>query len=97
MEKEIRCSRLVPKGEFLDSRKIVIDNIVSNFESFKQGNIEEIIQVSNCKEKLKGEKDFENIHENYVPNVNDHVLSTFVTKDNEVRVVPNTSLHQNSI
>ena len=46
---------------------------------------------------LKGEKDFENIHENYVPNVKDHVLSTFVTKYNEVRVVPNTSLHQNSI
>ena len=35
---------------------------------------------------------FENIHENYVPNVKDHVLSTFVTRDNEVRVVPNTSL-----
>ena len=46
---------------------------------------------------LKGEKDFENIHESYVPIVKDHVLSTFVTKDNEVRVVPNTSLHQNSI
>ena len=46
---------------------------------------------------MKGEKYFENIHENYVPNVKDHVLSTFVTKDNEVRVVPNTSLHQNSI
>ena len=45
---------------------------------------------------MKGEKDFENIHENYVPNVKDHVLSTFVTKDSEVRVVP-TSLHQNSI
>ena len=38
-----------------------------------------------------------NIHENYVPNVKDHVISTFGTKDNEVRVVPNTSLHQNSI
>ena len=25
------------------------------------------------------------------------MLYTFVTKDNEVRVVPNTSLHQNSI
>ena len=25
------------------------------------------------------------------------MLSTFVTKDNEVRVVPNTSLHQNYI
>ena len=47
--------------------------------------------LSNCKENLKGEKDFENIHENYVPD-EDHVLSTFVTKDNEVRVVPNTSL-----
>ena len=46
---------------------------------------------------MKGEKDFENIHENYVPNVKDHVLSTFVTKYNEFRVVPNTSLHQNSI
>ena len=46
---------------------------------------------------MKGEKYFENIHENYVPNVKDHVLSTFVTKDNEVRVVPKTSLHQNSI
>ena len=45
-----------------------------------------------CKENLKGEKDFENIHENYVPNVKDHVLSTFVTKDNQVRVVP-TSKH----
>ena len=42
-------------------------------------------------------KDFENIHENYVPNVKYHVLSTSVTKYNEVRVVPNTSLHQNSI
>ena len=46
---------------------------------------------------MKGEKYFEKIHENYVPNVKDHVLSTFVTKYNEVRVVPNTSLHQNSI
>ena len=46
---------------------------------------------------MKGEKDFENIHENYIPNVKYHVLSTFVTKYNEVRVVPNTSLHQNSI
>ena len=43
---------------------------------------------------MKGEKDFENIHENYVPNVKYHVLSTFVTKDNEVSVVPNTSFHQ---
>ena len=37
-----------------------------------------------------------NIHENYVPNVKDNVFSTFVTKDNELRVVPNT-LHKNSI
>ena len=49
------------------------------------------------KENLKGEKYFENIHENYVPNVKDHVPSTFVTKDNEFTVVPKTSLHQNSI
>ena len=33
-----------------------------------------------CKENLKGEKYIENIHDNYVPNVKDHVLSTFVTK-----------------
>ena len=46
---------------------------------------------------MNGEKYIENIHENYVPNVKDHVPSTFVTKDNEVRVVPNTSLHHNSI
>ena len=46
---------------------------------------------------MKGEKYFENIHENYVPNVKDHVISTVVTKENGVRVVPNTSLHQNSI
>ena len=46
---------------------------------------------------MKGEKYFENIYEIYVPNVKDHVLSTFVTKYNEVRVVTNTSLHQNSI
>ena len=39
---------------------------------------------------MKGEKDFENIHENYVPNVKDRVLSKFVTKENEVRVVPNS-------
>ena len=32
------------------------------------------------KENLKGEKYIENIHENYVPNVKDHVVSTFVTK-----------------
>ena len=87
----------MPESEFLDRRKTVMDNIFSNFESFKQGNTEESIQVSNSKENLKGEKYFENIHENYVPNVKDHVLSTFVTKDNEVRVVPNTFLHQNSI
>jgi len=87
----------VPESEFLDRRKTVTDNIVSNFESFKHGSTEESIQVSNCKGNLKGEKDFENIHENSVPNVKDHVLSTFVTKDNGVRVVPNTSLHQNSI
>ena len=79
--------------EFLDHRKIVIDNIVSNFEFFEHGNNEESIQVSNCKENLKGGKDFENIHENCVPIVKDHVLPTFVTKENEVRVVPNTSLH----
>jgi len=58
----------------------MIDKIISNFESFKHGNTEESIQVSNCKENLKDEKGFENIHENYVPNVKDHVLSTFVTK-----------------
>ena len=86
----------MPKTEFLDRRKIVIDNIVSNFEYFKHGNTEASIKVSNCKENLKCEKGFENIHENYVPN-EDHVLSTFVTKDNEVRVVPNTSLHQSPI
>ena len=91
MEKEIKGSRLVPESEFLDHRKAVTNNIVSNFESFKHGNTEESIQASNCKENLKGEKDFENIHENDVPDVKDHVLSTFVTKDNEVRVVSNTS------
>ena len=96
MEKN-KGSRLVPESEFLDHRKIVTDIIVRNFESFKHGRTEESIQVSNCKENLKGEKDFKNIHENYVPNVIDHVLSTFVTKDNEVRVVPNTYLHHNSI
>ena len=69
MEKEIRGYRLVLESEFLDHRKIVTDNIASNFESFKHGNTEESIQVSNCKEKLKGEKYFKNIHENYVPNV----------------------------
>ena len=97
MEKKIRGSRLVPESEFLDRRKTVTDNIVRNFESFKNGSTEERIQVSNCKEDLKGEKYFENIREKSVPNVEDHVLSTFVTKDNEVNVVPNTSLHQNSI
>ena len=49
------------------------------------------------KENLKGEKYFENIHENYVPNFKYHLLSPFVTKDNEVRKIPNTSLHQNSV
>ena len=49
------------------------DNIVNNFESFKHGNIEESIQDSNCKGNLKGEKYFENIHENYVPNGKDHM------------------------
>ena len=83
----------MPKSEFLDHRKTVTDNIVSNFESFKHGNTEESIQVSNCNENLKREKDFKNIHQNHVLNVKDHVLSTFVTKDNEFRVVPNTSLH----
>ena len=92
MEKEIRGSRLVPESELLDHRKTMTNNIVSKFESFKHGRTEESIQVSNCKENLNGEKDFENIDENSVPNVKDHVLSTFVTKDNEVRVVPNTSL-----
>ena len=61
------------ESEFLDHRKLVIDNNVSNFESFKHGNIEESIQVSNYKENLKGERYFENIHENYVPNVKDHL------------------------
>ena len=46
---------------------------------------------------MKGEKYFENIHENYVPNVKDHVLYTFMTKYNEARVVANTSLRQNFI
>ena len=50
MEKEIRGSRLVPESEFLDHRKSVTDNIVSNFEYFKHGNIEERIQVPNYKE-----------------------------------------------
>ena len=45
MEKEIRGSRLVPESEFLDHRKTVTDNMVSNFESFKHGNAEESIQV----------------------------------------------------
>ena len=87
----------MPESEFLDRRKSMRDNIVNNFESFKHGNTEESIQFWNCKEKLKGEKDFENIQENYVPNVKDHVISTFVTKYNEVRVVPNTYLHHDSI
>ena len=46
----------MPESEFLDHRNTVTDNIVSNFESFKHGNTEESIQVSNCKENLKGEK-----------------------------------------
>ena len=66
MVKEIRGSRLVPKSEFLNHRKTVIDNILKIFESFKHGNTEDRIQVSNCKENLKGENYFENIHENYV-------------------------------
>ena len=49
----------MPESEFLDRRKIVTDNIVNNFESFEHGNTEESIQVSNCKENLKGGKDFE--------------------------------------
>ena len=56
MEKGIRGYRLVPESEFLDRRKTVTDNIVSNFESFKHGNTEERIHVSNCKENLKGKK-----------------------------------------
>ena len=56
MEKLIRGSRLVPETEFLDRRKTVIDNSVSNFEYFKHGNTEASIQVSNYKENLKGEK-----------------------------------------
>ena len=72
----------MPESEFLDRRKTVRDNIVNNFESFKHGNTRAFrFQTVN----LKGEKDFENIYENYVPNVKDHVLSTFVTKDNEFR------------
>ena len=55
MEKEIRGSQLVPKSEFLDCRTKVTDDIVSNFEYFKHGNTKESIQVSNCKENLKGE------------------------------------------
>ena len=43
MEKGIRGSRLVPESEFLDRRKLVTDNIVSNFEYFKHGNTEESI------------------------------------------------------
>ena len=42
------------ESEFLYRRKTVTDNIVINFESFKHGNTEESIQVSNCKENLKG-------------------------------------------
>ena len=44
------------ESELLDHRKIVTDNIVSNFESFKHGNTEESIHVSSYKENLKGEK-----------------------------------------
>ena len=47
-----------------------------NMETLKRA-----FRFQNCKENLKGEKSFENIYENYVPNVKDHVLSTFVTKD----------------
>ena len=83
--------------ELLYHIKIVTNNVVNNFEYFKHGDTEESIQVSNCKGNLKGEKYFETIHENSVPNIKDHVLSTFVTKDIEVRLVPNTSLHQNSV
>ena len=43
MQKEIRGSRLVPESEFIDRRKTVTDNIVSNFEYFKHRNIEESI------------------------------------------------------
>ena len=46
----------MPESEFLDRRKTVTYNIVNKFESFKHGNTEESIQVSNCKENLKGEK-----------------------------------------
>jgi len=97
MEKETRGPRLVPESELLDWRKSVSDNSLSNFESFNHTNTEDSNQVSNFKENVKGEKDFENIHENSVPSDKDLVLSTFVTKDNEVRVVSNTFLHQNSI
>ena len=38
MEKDIRGYQLVPDSEFLDRRKTMIDNIVSNFEYFKHGN-----------------------------------------------------------
>ena len=43
----------MPESEFLDRRKSVIDNIVSNFEYFKHGNTKERIQVPNCKKNLK--------------------------------------------
>lgn len=97
MEKETRSSRLVPESEIEDWRKSVTDKSISNFESFKHGNTEDGNQVSNFKENVKGEKDFEHVHENSVPNDKDHVLSTSVTEDNEVRAVSNTFLHQNSI
>ena len=44
----------MPESEFLDHSKPVTDNIVNNLESFKHGNTKESIQVSNCKENLKG-------------------------------------------
>ena len=43
----------MPESEFLDRRKSVIDNIVSNFESFKHGNTKESIHVPNTKESIK--------------------------------------------
>ena len=90
IEKETRSSRLMPESEIQDWTKSVTDNSVSNFESFKHGNTEDDNQVSNFKENVKGEKYFEHIHENFVPNDNDHVLSTSVTEENEVRAVSNT-------
>ena len=43
MEKQIRGSQLGPESEFLYRTKIVTNNIVNNFESFKHGNSEERI------------------------------------------------------